>query len=156
VIELRDEPPDAPAARDLFEPYMALLAERLGQRFDEREDIFGRPDEFAGPGCAWLVVYEGGEPVACGGLRRVDAETGEVKRMFVRARARRRGHGRRLLAELERRARAAGFRRVGLITTEVLTEARALYAGAGYRVVRTPVEGERQDFWMEKELAPPS
>ena len=152
MIELRDEPPDGPAARALFEQYMALLAERLGQRYDTRDDILATPDDFLGPGAAWLVVYEDGEPVACGGLRRMDGDMAEIKRMYVAAAARGRGHGRRLLAELERRALAFGFRRIGLITTEVLAEARALYAAAGYSVVRTPVEGDRQDFWMEKEL----
>jgi GNAT superfamily N-acetyltransferase len=156
VIELREEPPDGPAARELFEQYMALLAERLGQRYDTRDDIFATPDDFLGPRSVWLIVYEDGEAVACGGLRPLDSSTGEIKRMFVAAAARGRGHGRRLLAELERRARGFGFRRLGLITTEVLAEARAMYAAAGYRVVRTPVEGARQDFWMEKELAPPS
>jgi ribosomal protein S18 acetylase RimI-like enzyme len=72
--------------------------------------------------------------------------------MFVTARARGRGHGRRLLAELEQRAAAAGMDRVRLITTEALTEARELYAAAGYRVVAAPREGARQDYWMEKAL----
>jgi GNAT superfamily N-acetyltransferase len=152
VIEIRDEPADGAAARTLFGEYMALVAERLGEPYDGREDIFATPDAFSGPGAAWLVVYEDGAPVACGGLRRLDGETGEIKRMFVTASARGRGHGRRLLSELERRAAAAGRRRVRLITTEVLAEARALYAAAGYRVVETPVEGARQDYWMEKEL----
>ena len=56
-------------------------------------------------------------------------------------------------AELERRAAAAGQRRVRLITTEVLREARALYEAEGYAVVATPREGARQDYWMEKRLA---
>ena len=72
--------------------------------------------------------------------------------MFVTARARGRGHARALLAELERRAAAAGQRRLRLITTEVLGEARALYEAAGYAVVATPREGERQDYLMEKRL----
>jgi ribosomal protein S18 acetylase RimI-like enzyme len=73
--------------------------------------------------------------------------------MFVTARARGRGHGRRLLAELERRAANAGLRRVRLLTTEALTEARELYRDAGYQVVSTPREGDRQDYWLEKRLA---
>ena len=71
---------------------------------------------------------------------------------LVTERARGRGLGRRLLAELERRAADAGLRHVRLLTTEVLTEARELYAASGYRVVETPRKGERQDYWMEKRL----
>jgi GNAT superfamily N-acetyltransferase len=158
-VELRSEPSDGPAARALFEEYMALVQERLGGRVDHyaaREDIFATPEAFTGPATAWLVLYDDGRPVGCGGLRRLDDEVGEIKRMFVTGAARGRGHGRRLLAELERRAARAGRRRVRLFTTEVLHEARALYTAAGYRIVATPREGARQDYWMEKELPPPA
>jgi GNAT superfamily N-acetyltransferase len=150
---LRAEPPDGPASRALWAEYQALLAERLDAPPADPEHVFASPESFTGPGCAWLVAYEDGAPVACGGLRALDAETGEIKRMFVTARARGRGHARMLLAELERRAAAAGQRRVRLITTEVLSEARDLYERAGYAVVETPREGARQDYWMEKRLA---
>ena len=53
---------------------------------------------------------------------------------------------------LEARAVALGYTRARVTTTEVLTEARALYAAEGYAVVSTPMEGERQDYWMEKPL----
>ncbi len=39
-----------------------------------------------------------------------------------------------------------------LFTTEVLVEARALYASAGYVVVGTVPDGERTDLWLEKAL----
>jgi len=150
---LRAESPDGPASRALWAEYMALLAERLDAPVSDPEHIFAPSESFAGPGSAWLVAYDGEDPVACGGLRALDAETGEIKRMFVTARARGRGHARRMLAELERRAAAAGRSRLRLITTEVLREARALYEAEGYAVVATPREGARQDYWMEKRLA---
>ena len=149
-VEIRDEAADGAAAQALWAEYMALVADRVEQPPASPEAIFATTDAFEDG--AWIVVYDGGEPVACGGLRRLDRGTGEIKRMFVTARARGRGHGRRLLAELERRAAAAGMHRVRLITTEVLTEARELYAAAGYRVVAAPREGARQDYWMEKAL----
>ena len=149
---LRDEPPDGAASRALWAEYQALLGERLDAPPADPEHVFASPESFTGPGSAWLVAYEDGEPVACGGLRALDAETGEIKRMFVTARARGRGHARALLAELERLAAAAGHRRLRLITTDVLSEARALYEAAGYAVVATPREGARQDYLMEKPL----
>jgi GNAT superfamily N-acetyltransferase len=150
---LRTEPPDGAASRALWAEYQLLLAERLDAPVADPEHIFASPESFTGPGCAWLVAYEDGEPVACGGLRAIDAETGEIKRMFVTARARGRGHARALLAELEARAAAAGQQRLRLITTEVLREARELYESAGYAIVASPREGARQDYWMEKRLA---
>jgi GNAT superfamily N-acetyltransferase len=151
-VEVREEPPDGAAATALFEEYMQFVAERAGVRMDERVDIFGTPDLFTGPGTAWLVLYDGGRPAGCGGLREAAPGVGEIRRMFVSARARRRGHGRRLLAALERRARELGYGRVRLFTTSMLTEALALYAAAGYDVVARPVEDDRHDYVMEKPL----
>ena len=150
---LRAEPPDGPASRALWAEYQALLADRLDAPPADPAHVFASPESFTGPGSAWLVAYDGEDPVACGGLRALDAETVEIKRMFVTARARGRGHARALLAELERRAAAAGQRRLRLITTEVLREARRLYEDAGYAIVATPREGPRQDYLMEKRLS---
>jgi GNAT superfamily N-acetyltransferase len=143
VIELRHEPPDGPAARALWKEYMALTRERLGEDFEPTEEIFATPEDLD----VWLVLYEDGEPVGCGGLR-----GNEIKRMFVTARARGRGHGRRLLTELEAIAAQAGHRRIRLLTTEVLVEARALYAAAGYVVASQFVIDGRTDYWLEKAL----
>ena len=72
--------------------------------------------------------------------------------MFVTAPARRRGHARALLAELERLAADDGRGRVRLYTTEVLREARALYRACGYRPVGVAASGGRMDLWLEKRL----
>lgn len=131
---------------------MALVASRLSD-FRPTEAIFATPEAFTGPRTAWLVGYEGDRAVCCGGLRPL-AEDGvcELKRMFVSGAARGRGHGRALLGELERLAREDGFTVARLFTTEVLTEARALYASAGYAVVGTIRDGDRTDIWLEKAL----
>lgn len=133
---------------------MALVAERLGSEFVPTEAVFATDDAFAQPDAVWLVLYEDGAPVACGGLRPLDPGVAEIKRMFVTRAARGRGHGRTLLRELERRAASAGARRVRLLTTEVLHEARALYKAEGYDVVARMLEDGREDYWMEKALGP--
>jgi GNAT superfamily N-acetyltransferase len=150
---IRREPATGDASRTLFAEYMALVHERLGDDFRPSEAIFGTEEAFDGPGAAWLVVYEGERAVACGGLRRLEPGVGEIKRMFVTASARRRGHARALLGELERLARETGYARVRLYTTEVLREARALYDDAGYRRIEaTAVDERAEDVWLEKRL----
>ena len=50
------------------------------------------------------------------------------------------------------RAAAQGARRVRLLTTDALTEARALYASAGYAEVEVTEADGRRDAWWEKHL----
>jgi GNAT superfamily N-acetyltransferase len=152
VTELRDEPADSPASLALWEEYMADVAERLGAPVGRREDIFATPDAFSAPGSSWVVAYDGDRALGCAGLRRLSRGTGEIKRMFVTADARGHGVGRLLLGELEARAAAAGLGRMRLFTTEVLHEARGLYERAGYRVIASPREGDRQDYVLEKAI----
>lgn len=148
-----EEPPTGEASRALFAEYMALVRERLGDAFNPSEEIFATESAFDGPGTAWLVVYDGDAAVACGGLRPLEPPIAEIKRMFVTAAARGRGHGRALLAELERRAREFGYERVRLYTTRVLFEARALYDDAGYyRIEAANVDDRAEDVWLEKRL----
>ena len=67
------------------------------------------PAEFVPPGGLFLVAYAAGAVVGCGGWRAHGSDA-EIKRMYVTPSARGRGLARRLLAELERTARAAGHR----------------------------------------------
>ena len=149
---LRRESAGSPAARALFEEYLALVSERLGPAFTPTEAIFANERSFDEPGAAFLVVYADGRPVGCGGMRPLGPRVVEIKRMFVTAEARRHGHGRHLLAELEALAAAGGARHVRLLTTEVLAEARHLYASAGYREIEVHVVDGHRDAWLEKDL----
>ncbi len=149
---IRREAPSGAASQALFAEYLALVRERLGDAFVPTEEIFAADEDFVCHGAAWLVVYERDGAVACGGLRPLAPGVAEIKRMFVTARARGRGHARTLLAELERLAADDGRERVRLYTTEVLYEARALYRACGYRPVGVAAIDGRMDLWLEKRL----
>ena len=129
--DLRFEPLDGPAGRALLAELDADLAERYG----DDEPVAATPSQFLPPGGAFAVVYIDGEPQACGGYRRIDDTTAELKRMYVRPRARGHGLARRLLAALEVAAAHAGYRHLWLETGLSQPEAIALYESAGY----TPV-----------------
>jgi GAF domain-containing protein/GNAT superfamily N-acetyltransferase len=150
-VELRAERAGGPAGQALWDEYLALVRERL-PGFQPTEAIFGTERVFDERGAAFLVLYERGRPVACGGLRSLGPDLAEIKRLFVTADARGRGHGRRMLAELERLAAAQGARRVRLLSTDVLVEALALYHAAGYVEVTADEVDGRRDAWLEKEL----
>ena len=66
------------------------------------------------------------------------------------------GIGRRLLNELEARARAAGARSIRLETNRSLTEAIALYRASGYREIPPFNDEVYAHHWFEKRLPQPS
>lgn len=88
----------------------------------------------------FLVVYREGTPVGCGALRLLDAETAELKRMYLSPAVLGRGLGRRLVAALEAEARALGVRRLVLETGIRQLAALALYQATGFHPI--PLYGE--------------
>jgi GNAT superfamily N-acetyltransferase len=92
------------------------------------------PAEFAPPDGLFLVAYVDGTPAACGGWRAHGTDA-ELKRMYVAPAFRGRGLARAVLAELERTAGEAGFRRVILESGQRQPEALALYRSSGYEPV---------------------
>jgi GNAT superfamily N-acetyltransferase len=103
-------------------------------RYGEEDGTPVDPAEFAPPKGMFLVAYVDGMPAACGGWRAHETDV-ELKRMYVSPAFRGRGLARAVLAELERTAVEAGFRRVILETGQRQPEAIALYASAGYEPV---------------------
>src|SRR4051812_49023220 len=124
-----------PEAQACLAAYAAELDERFESGFDPACSIPAEPEDLAPPSGLLLVATLHGEPVGCGALRFHGDAPAEIKRMWVSPAARGLGLGRRLLAELEERARASGVRVLHLETNGSLVEAIAMYRSAGYREV---------------------
>ncbi len=110
------------------------------------------PAELRPPGGVYLVGYEGAQPVAGGGLRRLAEGVAEIKRMYVLPAARSRGVAAALLAALENAARAQGYRVVRLDTGPKQVHAQRLYRAAGYKDVPPYNDNPFACFWGEKRL----
>ena len=129
---------NAAGSRALIE---ALNAELTGAYPEPGATHFGlAPEEVSGRRGAFLVICHEKTPVACGAVRLLDAETGELKRMYVAPTMRGRGLGRRLVTALEIEARTLGVRRLILETGIRQIAALALYRGAGFQPI--PLYGE--------------
>jgi GNAT superfamily N-acetyltransferase len=126
---------DAAYDSDLVQALVDEVQGEYVQRYGGPDTTPLTPEEFSPPTGAFLVAFVGGEPVGSAGLRRRSEEEVEMKRLYVRAGHRRRGHARALLAAVEERARRAGYRRLVLETGDAQPEAVALYAAAGYTSV---------------------
>lgn len=141
---------------DLAQPLIAELAVEYATRYDGTEErvlrwLRGYPaEEFSPPNGGMLIGLVDGEPVTGGAFRRFGVvegvETAELKRIWTDKRYRRRGYGRKLLAELESRIAGAGYRRVYLTTGDRQPEAEALYTAAGYTRLEGPLPGDGEVY----------
>jgi putative acetyltransferase len=123
--------PGAIASADAVRLVARLDAE-LDRRYPNARGQFTAANTLADH-ATFLVATLDGRPVGCGAFRPLDDSAVEVKRMFVEPDCRGRGIGRRLLAELEDRARRAGYSLARLETGVRQPEAIGLYESAGYR-----------------------
>jgi ribosomal protein S18 acetylase RimI-like enzyme len=139
-------PGDCAAARALFLEYAAWLQEDLCfQGFEE--ELATLPGRYAPPDGRLFLAWRDAAAVGCVALRRFDAESGEVKRLYVKPDERGHGLARALTSAVVDAARAIGYRRLVLDTLDRMAAARGLYAAAGFREIpayyETPICGTR-------------
>jgi putative acetyltransferase len=142
--------PRLAGARELIEELDAYLNRLYAAERNYLLDI----EALCAPEIAFFVARVAGEIAACGALRRLDDQSAELKRMYVRPPFRGRGLGRAILLALEAHAQEAGVRRLVLETGVDQPEALALYQRHGF--VRCARYGEyREDptsVFFEKRL----
>jgi len=153
TVAFVEVPPDDPAARTAIERYVGELDARFPTGFDPGPTTEEDVASLSRPRGTFVVAVSDGATVACGGVRRLDPETLEIKRMWVDGRWRGAGLGTRLLRRLEDEAARLGGRRIVLDTNRTLTEAMAMYARAGYRETDGyDVGNPYAEAWYEKSV----
>lgn len=110
------------------------------------------PSELGPPGGAFIVGWLAGEPVCCGGLKRLPDGVCEIKKMYVALAARGQGVARSLLSALEDRARRLGYDVARLDTGPRQPHARALYESEGYVAIENFNGNPVATFFGEKRL----
>jgi DNA-binding MarR family transcriptional regulator/GNAT superfamily N-acetyltransferase len=152
LVEVRAVDPAHPDAQMCLREYFVELGRRFETGFDPALSIPAELHELRPPAGVFLVATLRSEPMGCGGLKFHGDEPAELKRMWVAGSVRGLGIGRRLLAELESCAVAAGTRVLRLETNKTLTEAISLYRSAGYREVDAFNDEPYAHHWFEKQL----
>ncbi|MEV6421593.1 GNAT family N-acetyltransferase [Streptomyces sp. NPDC051662] len=116
----------------------------------EQRSMYGFADDpadtpvsqFVPPRGSFLLVQdEEGNALGCGGWWFLDAQTAEIKRMYVRPEARAQSLGREILLHLEAGAKLRGATSTQLETGVANTAALALYRAQGYM----PITSYRPD-----------
>ena len=160
TVEVRECDPRHPDARFCLQTYYAELSVRFRMGYDPAVSPVA-DGEMTPPAGLLLVASLHGEPVGCGALLFYPEPVALVKRMWVSPAVRGLGLGRRILRELEDRARDRGVRLMRLETKDELTEAIRMYnrpdiaRSPPSTTSRTPTTGSRNRSPPCNAVAPP-
>ena len=152
TLDLDVVPADSPEALAAVGSYFAELDQRFPGGFDPGDALTADVPTYSPPHGCFVVARDEDRVAACGGVQRLSADTAEIKRMWVHPDWRGAGLGSRMLRHLEDEAARRGHRRVRLDTNGVLSEAIAMYGGAGYRPIGRYNDNPYAQAWFEKAL----
>jgi ribosomal protein S18 acetylase RimI-like enzyme len=143
---------DMPLVRTLFEEYGRSLGIDLSFQDFDRE-LASLPGKYAPPDGTVILARHDGSPCGCVALRKIDAGTCEMKRLYVRPVTRGLGVGRELVRRILEDARGRGYAVMRLDTLATMKSAVALYRGFGFREIApyifNPLPGA---LFMERSL----
>jgi GNAT superfamily N-acetyltransferase len=152
MVRFAIERPTSADARWCWTQYFAELEKRFEAGFDPAVALPVTAPELTPPNGALIIARLHGRPVGCGSVKTPRGAPAYLKRMWVAPETRGLGVGRRLLAELEQHARAAGATVLHLETNRALKEAISLYRRSGYEEVDSFNDEPYAHHWFEKRL----
>jgi pimeloyl-ACP methyl ester carboxylesterase/GNAT superfamily N-acetyltransferase len=150
-IDVREEPFDTPVSAALVSDYVAEIRNMYPEWTPDVPPRMGARD-VEPPAGRWLVAYKDGCAVGCAGLKRIDDQAAEIKRIYVAPQARGAGVARALLTRLEQLAQAIGYERVRLDTGKQQAASVALFSSSGYEPIPDYNGNPVAAFWFEKRL----
>ncbi len=118
-------------ARQLFEEYLQWL--NLDLNFQNVvEELSQLSNMYAFPKGGIILCTSAKEFVGCAGIRKLDENTAEMKRLFVKEAWQRKGIATQLLKEAEKLAAKCGYDAIRLDTLQTMEPAMNLYLNNGY------------------------
>lgn len=127
-------PPELDLVRQLWREYWQSFGLSMDFQGFGRE-LEGLPGAYGAGGGALLLAISDDQAAGTIALRRLDAASGELKRLYIRPQFRGRGLGRRLVEAAIERARSFRYQRLYGDTLPVMTDALSLYKRLGFERV---------------------
>lgn len=155
------EPFDSPDAVALWRECYTHLSDswyllKENRRTDpeelEREIAADPGREFVAPRGALVVARRDGAAAGMAGVRLLDDERAELKRVFLRPEFRGTGAAARIVGAAEDQARLLGATRMVLDARTDFVAARALYQRLGYSEIEPYTFGQYAEHWFGKAL----
>ena len=122
---------DLESVRTLFREYADSLGVNLDYQGFE-EEVRDLPGKYAPPSGTLVLAFNDDELVGCVGVRPIDDEIAEMKRLYVRPTGRGLGLGRTLAEAAIRFATVTGYSRMRLDTLPQMDRAQDLYRSLGF------------------------
>jgi ribosomal protein S18 acetylase RimI-like enzyme len=140
------------SGKKLFEEYaLSLNVDLSFQNFSKELETI--QNQYGKPEGALLLACDGEVFVGCSGVRKLDQETAELKRMYVKNEYRGYHIGTSLLQRSIELAKEAGYKKIRLDTLDYMTKAQQLYRSFGFYEIPSyrfnPLSGT---IYMEKQL----
>lgn len=152
AVLIRRVAPDDQQARACLNAYYTELAASFPQGFDVARSRDPDPAAMVPPRGAFLIAFDGDQPLGCVGLKGDGAGGAEIKRLWIAPAARGLGLGRRLMAAAEDAARGLGIGVLRLDTNRALPEAAALYRATGWAEIARFNDDPYAELFFEKRL----
>ena len=138
--------------KNLFQQYADSLSIDLSFQ-DFTKELKTIDIQYNKPGGSLLLAYNEHIAVGCAGIRELDTDTAELKRMFVRTEYRRYKIGQKLLELSLDIAKVLNYSKIRLDTLPGMTQAQHLYRTSGFYEIPSyrfnPIKGT---VYMEKIL----
>lgn len=124
IIEKSSNTPEAIILMNELSEILESITGDSGKKSFNTNDI-------CGSNAVFVIAYnQNEEAIGCGAIRPIDEKTAEVKRMYVKTKAK--GVGTEILCYLEKRAQEIGYSVLCLETRLINKRAVSFYEGRGY------------------------
>lgn len=139
-------------AKELFREYADNI--EIDLRFQNfEEELENLPGKYAPPDGELLLAISHGDAAGCAGIRKIDEEICELKRLYVRNEFRGKKIGKKLLTEILKTAIRIGYKSMRLDTMPNMEKAQQLYRSFGFKEIEpyvfNPIAGAK---YMELDL----
>ena len=142
---------DLDAVRALFRKHGLTVHHHVGTECI-MADAIALPGPYAPPRGALYLARLDGVAAGCAALHPLELTIGEVKRVFVRESARRRGVARALMERLLADAARLGYTKLRLGTLDEMAAAQALYRDLGFVSIPSYRKDEVDTMFFERDL----
>ncbi|MDN5201912.1 GNAT family N-acetyltransferase [Fulvivirgaceae bacterium BMA10] len=104
------------------------------QNFEEELDSITK--QYTSPSGALLLLKEKNKAIGCVGIRKLEGNIGELKRMFIKKEYRNKGFGKPLLKKGIEMAKVLNYHKIRLDTLPTMEKALKIYTAIGFKEIK--------------------